>query len=67
MLVIFVQIQQQDDKDDADADYDVDAKNIFAHSNKVAFIRRIPAWVSTDELGRQVKRLFHGHSTALAE
>lgn len=63
VLVLFVQIQQQADKDDGDADYDVDAKDISAHSDKVAFIRRIPAWVSTDELGRQVYRSFHGHST----
>ncbi|CAM9543352.1 unnamed protein product, partial [Ectocarpus sp. 6 AP-2014] len=45
---------QQDDKEDGDADYDVNAKDISAHSDKVAFIRRIPAWVSTDELGRQI-------------
>lgn len=32
----------------------MDAKNFVAHAHKVAFIRRIPAWVSTAELGRQV-------------
>eukprot|EP00752_Nemacystus_decipiens_P006120 g5520.t1 len=37
-----------------DIDYDVDAKNFVVHAKKVAFIRRIPAWVSTAELGLQI-------------
>lgn len=47
--MLFLQNGQEDD-----IDYDVDAKNFSVHANKVAFIRRIPAWVSTKELGLQV-------------
>lgn len=39
---------------DGSGEYDVDAKEFSAHSDKVVFIRRVPAWISTEELGRQV-------------
>lgn len=39
---------------DGGGEYDVDAKEFSAHSDKVVFIRRVPAWISTEELGRQV-------------
>lgn len=52
-LVLFPPSFSQNEQED-DIDYDVDAKNFLVHSNKVAFIRRIPAWVSTAELGNQV-------------
>lgn len=32
----------------------MDAKTILAHTDKVVYIRRVPAWVSSEELGRQV-------------
>lgn len=32
----------------------MDAKEFVEHSDRVVFIRRIPAWISTEELGRQV-------------
>lgn len=39
---------------DGSGDYDMDAKEFSAHTDKVVFIRRVPAWISTEELGRQV-------------
>ncbi|CAM9269748.1 unnamed protein product [Scytosiphon promiscuus] len=39
---------------DYDSEYDVDAKTIVAHTDKVVYIRRVPAWVSNEELGRQI-------------
>lgn len=33
---------------------EVDAKEFVEHVDRVVFIRRIPAWISTDVLGRQV-------------
>lgn len=50
LLASFPPLQNEED----DTEYDLDAKNFLAHASKVAFIRRIPAWVSTTELGRQV-------------
>lgn len=35
-------------------DYDVDAKEFLEHSDRVVFVRRMPAWISTDSLGAQV-------------
>lgn len=35
-------------------EYEPDAKEFLQHVDKVVFVRRIPSWVSTEELGRQV-------------
>lgn len=35
-------------------DYNVDAKEFLEHSDRVVFVRRMPAWISTDSLGTQV-------------
>jgi len=51
-IALYVKNVMTDQEDDPE--YDMDAKNFPAHANKVAYIRRIPAWVSTAELGRQV-------------
>ena len=32
----------------------VSAKEFLEHADVVAYIRRIPSWISTEELGRQV-------------
>lgn len=34
----------------------VNAKEFSEHSDVVAFIRRVPSWISSEELGRQVRR-----------
>lgn len=36
-------------------EYEPDAKEFLQHVDKVVFVRRIPSWVSTEELGRQVR------------
>lgn len=32
----------------------MDAKEFLEHADRVVFIRRMPAWISTEDLGRQV-------------
>lgn len=33
----------------------MDAKEFIEHVDRVVYIRRIPAWISTEELGKQVQ------------
>lgn len=39
---------------DEGIEYEPDAKEFLQHVDKVVFVRRIPSWVSSEELGRQV-------------
>lgn len=50
MSVLSTRVLMQELEDN----YDVDAKEFLEHSDRVVFVRRMPAWISTDSLGTQV-------------